>query len=128
MIYYRSIDVEDEIRKALKQQDITAYCQPLPARYKLPHIEIYNAGGSENQTIDRYLVGLNARSELAEDAINFINDAIGRLIAVTREQTTKLRFVRVNAKPTRVPDSVRPDLTMYRATIEVTLHQEKVEV
>lgn len=128
MIYYKSIDVEDEIRKALKQQGITAYCQPLPAKYTLPHIEIYNAGGSEDQTIDRFLVALNARGDLAGDVIDFINDAIGRLIGVAKQQTTALRWVAVNAKPVAVPDSVRPDLTMYRATIEVVLHQEKLEV
>ena len=128
MIYYKSVDAEDEIRKALASQNITAYCQPLPAHYSLPHIEIHYAGGTEDQTIDRVLVALDARAELAGEALDYINDAIGRLKSIAREQTTALRYVTVNAKPVAVPDPVRPDLTMHRATIEAVLHQQKMEV
>ena len=127
MIINKSIDVEDEIRVALKDY-MTVYCRPLPAEYSLPHILITQVGGMESQTIDTFGVVLDARAETEADALDYLNTAIGVLKAVAKEQTTALRHVSVNSSGSWGEDPVRPDLAMCSARLECTAHQTKMEV
>ena len=127
MIINKSIDVEDEIRVALKDY-MTVYCRPLPAEYSLPHILITQVGGMESQTIDTFGVVLDARAETEADALDYLNTAIGILKTVAKEQTTDLRHVTVNSSGSWGADPVRPDLAMCSARLDVVAHQQKTEV
>lgn len=127
MIINKSIDVEDEIRIALKDY-MTVYCRPLPAEYSLPHILITQVGGTDAQTIDTFGVVLDSRAETEADALDYLNTAIGILKTVAKEQTTDLRHVTVNSSGSWGADPVRPDLAMCSARLDVVAHQQKTEV
>lgn len=127
MIIRQSIDVEDEIRKALDDY-LTVYCRPLPADYQLPHILITQVGGTTEQTIDTFEVVLDARAKTEAAAIEYLNKAKGILEKVTREQATMLRYMTVNSSGSWGQDPVRPDLAMCSARIEVVAHQKLMEV
>lgn len=124
----RSVDIEDEIRKALKNY-MTAYCRPLPANYSLPCILITQIGGSgvEGQ-VDTFNVTLDARAKEAADANETLRNALGILRKVTKEQTTPLRHIVVNSSGNWGSDPVRPDLAMYSAQISVVVHQETITI
>ena len=124
----RSVDIEDEIRKALKNY-MTAYCRPLPANYSLPCILITQIGGSDVEgQVDTFNVTLDARAKEAADANETLRNALGILRKVTREQTTPLRHIVVNSSGNWGSDPVRPDLAMYSAQISVVVHQETITI
>ena len=123
----KSIDVEDEIRKALESR-MTVYCRPLPAEYDLPHILITQVGGRDLNKIDTFEVVLDARAEREAEAVDYLNTAVAVLKAVAKEQTTALRHVTVNSSGSWGADPVRPDLAMCSARISVTAHQTTTEV
>lgn len=127
MIINKSIDVEDEIRKALSPY-LTVYCRPLPAQFSLPSILVTQVGGTDSQTIDTFGVVLDARAETEADAIDCLNTAVAILKSVAREQTTALRYVTVNSSGSWGADPVRPDLAMCSARLDVVAHQIKTEV
>ena len=127
MIINKSIDIEDEIRKALDPY-LTVYCRPLPAEYGLPHILITLVGGTDSQTIDTFEVVLDARAHSEAAALDLLNSAVGIIKQVAREQTTALRHVTVNSSGSWGADPVRPDLCMCSARIAVVAHQNKTEV
>lgn len=124
----RSVDIEDEIRKALKNY-MTAYCRPLPANYSLPCILITQIGGSDVEgQVDTFNVTLDARAKEAADANETLRNALGILRKVTKEQTTQLRHIVVNSSGNWGSDPVRPDLAMYSAQISVVVHQETITI
>ena len=127
MIINVSIDIEDEIRQTLDLYQ-TAYVPPLPAEYDLPNILITQVGGTTSQTIDTFAVVLDARARTEADALAYLNQAIGILKQVAREQTSALRHVTVNTSGSWGSDPVRPDLAMCSARLDVVAHQQTMEV
>lgn len=127
MIIRKSIDIEDEIRRALEPY-LTAYVRPLPVEYGLPHILITQVGGTDSQTIDRFGVVLDARAKTEAEAMDYLNTAKGILRQVAAEQTSAIRYVTVNSSGSWGMDPVRPDLAMCSARLEVIAHQTTTEV
>lgn len=123
----KSIDIEDEIRKALDSR-LTVYCRPLPASYDLPHILVTQVGGRDENKIDTFEVVLDARAEREAEAVDYLNTAVAILKAVAKEQTTALRHVTVNSSGSWGVDPVRPDLAMCSARISARAHQFETEV
>lgn len=127
MIINKSIDIEEEVRKALISY-LTAYCRPLPAEYALPNILITQVGGGTSQTIDAFSVVLDSRAETEAAALDYLNTATAILTAVAKQQTTAIRHVVVNSSGSWGVDPVRPDLAMCSARVEVAAHQKTMEV
>lgn len=127
MIIKKSIDIEDEVRQALKDY-LTVYCRPLPAEYLLPHILITQVGGTVRQTIDTFEVVLDSRAETEAMAVEYLNTAKGVLEQVAKEQTTAIRHIRVNSSGSWGIDPVRPDLAMCSARLEIVAHQGTSEI
>lgn len=124
----RSVDIEDEIRKALKDY-MTAYCRPLPANYSLPCILITQIGGSDAESqVDTFNVTIDARAKESADANELLRNALGIIRKVTAEQTTPLRHIVVNSSGNWGSDPVRPDLAMYTANISVVAHLETITI
>lgn len=120
----RSVDIEDEVRIALKDH-LTAYCRPLPKDFSLPCILITQVGGTDQDgQIDTFEVTLDARADNAEDANETLRNAIGVLRKAAGDQTTAIRFVEVNSSGSWGSDPARPDLAMYSARIRVVAHLE----
>lgn len=120
----RSVDIEDEVRKALKNY-MTAYCRPLPKNFKTPCILVTQVGGTdESGQIDTFDVTLDARAENAADANETLRNAIGLLRKAAGDQTTEIRYVEVNTSGGWGSDPVRPDLSMYTARVRVVAHLE----
>jgi hypothetical protein len=124
----RSIDIEDEIRIALKDH-LTAYCRPLPANFSLPCILVTQVGGTDNNgQIDSFDVTLDARAKSAADANETLRNAIGVLREAARNQTSAIRFVEVNSSGAWGSDPARPELSMYSARIRVVAHLERTTI
>ena len=124
----RSVDIEDEIRKALKDY-MTAYCRPLPANFSTPSVLITQIGGSDAEgQVDTFNVTIDARAKEAADANELLRNALGILRKVTAEQTTPLRHIVVNSSGNWGSDPVRPDLAMYTANISVVAHLETITI
>lgn len=124
----RSIDIEDEIRIALKDH-LTAYCRPLPANFSLPCILVTQVGGTDNNgQIDSFDVTLDARAKNAADANETLRNAIGILREAARNQTSAIRFVEVNSSGAWGSDPARPELSMYSARIRVVAHLERATI
>ena len=120
----RSVDIEDEVRIALKDH-ITAYCRPLPANFTTPCILITQVGGSvQDGQIDASDVTLDARATNAAAANETLRNALGILRKAAGDQTTAIRHVEVNSSGSWGNDPVRPDLSMYSARIRVWAHLE----
>ena len=123
----RSIDIEDEIRKALADY-MTVYCRPLPEDFAFPCILVQQVGGTDASTIDSFEVVLDARAEYEGEALELLRNAIGILKAVGAAQTTALRYVSVNSSGSWGIDPVRPGLAMCSARLQVIAHEEQAEV
>lgn len=123
--FRRSVDIEDEVRKALKDY-LTAYCKPLPANFQTPCITITQVGGTnaENQ-IDTFDITLDARDPDAGEANETLRNAVGILKQVAKEQTTPLRHVEVETSGAWGNDPARPELSMYSARLRVVVHTEQ---
>ena len=113
----RSIDIEDAVRQVLAEY-YTAYCDPLPATYSLPFIRVTSAGGSDANTIDTFMVEIEAYAETDAEACEVCRNAVG----IIREW--KYAYTDENTKPSRFQDPLRPDLCRYRTSLLVTTHQE----
>lgn len=124
-----SIDIEEEIRKALSGY-VSVYCRPLPEEYSLPHIEVQMVGGGAEAAIDTFEVVLDARAAKEDAALAYetLQAAIGILRQTAKEQTTPLRYVSVNTSGSWGSDPVRPDLELCRARLQVVAHQKEMEV
>ena len=123
----RSIDIEDEVRKALTGH-VTAYCRPLPKAPTFPCILVSKVGGNDSDKIDTFEVVLDSRAADEASADLLLRTAIGVLKKVAAEQTTALRYVTVNNSGSWGVDPVRPDLAMCSARLSITAHLKKVEV
>lgn len=117
-----SIDIEDEVRKALSAMD-NVFARPLPASYSVPCLLIQQVGGTELNTIDTFDVTIDSRAELPEEASEYLRTAIATLKKVAQEQTTNIRYVEVNSLGSWGRDPVRPDLEMMSARVRITVHQ-----
>ena len=127
MIIHKSVDIEDETRKALSGH-MTAYCRPLPAEYELPNILITQVGGTDSNKIDTFSVVLDSRAKTEAEAIDYLNTAVAVLTAEAKEQSTAIRYVTVNSSGSWGQDPARPDLAMCSARVEVVAHKKKSEV
>ena len=124
----RSVDIEDEVRIALKDK-ITAYCRPLPANFTTPCILITQVGGTDQSgQIDEFDLTLDARATNAADANETLRNAIGVLRKAAGDQTTAIRHVEVNSSGNWGTDPVRPDLAMYSARVRVWAHLEDTTI
>lgn len=128
MMILRSVDIEDEVRKALSPY-ITTYCRPLPKDYGLPNILVTQVGGSENtRHLDLFDVVLDARADNDADASETLRNAVGILRTVAEEQKTALSFVEVNTSGGWGSDPVRPDVSLYSARVRITAHREEINL
>lgn len=120
----RSIDIEDEIRIALKDY-MTVYCRPLPANFSIPCILVTQVGGTDQDgQVDTFDATLDARATNAADANETLRNAVAILRKVAGDQTTAIRHVEVNSSGSWGNDPVRPDLAMYSARVRVWAHLE----
>ena len=121
------IDIENEIQNALSPY-MTAYCRPLPKTLALPSVEIRKIGGTEENTIDTFMVMLYVRAEIEAEADLLARKVTGLLMKIANEQTTALRYVTINSLGGWSVDPVRPDLAMSTVTLMVRAHQTVMEV
>ena len=126
MIIERSIDIANVVRVALSDY-MTAYCV-IPAMCTTPFVRITAAGGSERNHIDTFTVGLEGYGKRDEEACELTRNAVGILQKIASEQSTAIRLVKENTKPTSYPDPARPDLVRYRTTLLITAHKETIEL
>lgn len=121
----RPIDVEDEIRRALKDY-ITVYVRPLPENFSTPSILVTATGGQTSNEIDSFQVTLDARAKTDEDAYNLIRTAQGLLEAQADNQFGALRHVITNSLASWGTDPARPDLKLCTLTVLVIAHREMI--
>ena len=122
-----SIDIEDEVRKALSPF-FQIYCRPLPENLKTPSITVTQVGGSDTHKIDTFEVTLDSRAKVEGEAIELLRKAIGTLRKVAEEQTTAIRYVSVNSSGSWGSDPTRPDLAMCSARLQIVAHLEKATI
>lgn len=127
MIIYRSVDIEDEIRKALKDY-FTVYVRPLPENFTTPSVLIELMGGTSANTIDTFTVRFSARAKEDAEAIDLIRTLLGVLKHQTTEQFGELRFSNEQNLTSWGNDPIRPDLKLCTATIQVIAHKESFEI
>lgn len=127
MIIYRPVDIEEEIRLALKNY-FTTYVRPLPNDFKTPSLLITATGGSTKNRVDTFTVVIDARAKEDADADELLRNAIGVLEEQARVQVGALRNVKVNSMGSWGADPVRPELKMRSATLRVTAHRESAEI
>ena len=127
MIILRSIDIEEEVRLALKDY-LTVYVRPLPDKFTVPCILVTATGGQTSNQIDTYQVVLDARAKEAEDASELLRTAQGLLERQANEQFGALRHVTYSNLLSWGTDPVRPDLKLCRVTVMVTVHKELFEI
>ena len=119
----KPIDVEDEIRLALKDY-FTTYVRPLPATYSLPCVLVSVTGGTTSKTIDTFSVSIDARAETDAEAYDVLSKVLGVLEERSNEQYGALRHVVINSLARWGNDPVRPDLKLCTATVLVTCHRD----
>lgn len=127
MIILRPTDIEDEIRKALKDY-MTVYCRPLPANFSTPSILVTATGGASTNEIDSFNVTLDARAETDEESYALIRTAQGILEEQGKTQFGALRNVSINSLARWGSDPIRPDLKLSTLTVVVTAHREEIAI
>ena len=129
----RSIDIEDEIRKALAEY-VTIYCKPLPKDFRTPCILVTCVGATSRYNwanranLDGYDVTLDARAKDDATAVDTLRTALGILEAVTEQQTQAFSRVMVNTFSSSINDPVRPDLKLCTARLRVIAHRETTTI
>ena len=123
----RPCDIENEIRLALSDV-FTVYCRPLPTNFSTPSLLITATGGTTSNTIDTFIVSIDARAETDAEAYELLSNAIGVLEVKAAAQVGALRNVIINSLAKWGADSVRPDLKLCTATVIVTAHRELYEI
>lgn len=123
MIILRPVDIEDQIRLALKDY-LTIYVRPLPDNFTTPCILVTATGGSSENTIDTFTVVLDARAKTDAEAFSLIRTAQGLLEAQAENQFGALRNVSTNSLARWGNDPARPDLKLCTLTVLVTAHRE----
>lgn len=127
MNIYRSIDIEDEIRKALTDY-LTVYVRPLPDGFTLPCILVTQTGGTSDNLIDSFNVTLDSRAETDEQAFELIRTAQGLLESQTESQFGELRSFTTNTLARWGTDPVRPDIKLCTLTCTVRAHKQIVDL
>lgn len=127
MNIYKSVDIEDEIRKAIAEY-VTAYVRPLPANFTVPSVLIECMGGTTKGTIDTFLVRISSRAEDNATALELLNVVLGILEQQTKEQVGELRFSTEQNLMNWGNDPVRPDLCLCQATVTVLAHKQYVNI
>ena len=127
MIILRPVDIEDQIRLALKDY-LTVYVRPLPDNFTTPCILVTATGGSSENTIDTFTVVLDARAKTDAEAFSLIRTAQGLLEAQAENQFGALRNVSTNSLARWGNDPARPDLKLCTATVLVTAHRIPFEI
>lgn len=128
-----SIDIEDEIRKALAEY-VTIYCKPLPKNFKTPSLLVTCVGATSEYnwaneaTIDGFDVTLDCRAKDDATAVETLRKALGILETVTGQQSQAFSHVRVNTFSSTINDPVRPDLKMCTARLRVTAHRQNLTI
>lgn len=122
-----SIDIEDEVRKALSPF-FQIYCRPLPENLKTPSITVTQVGGSDTHKIDTFEVTLDSRAKIEGEALELLRKAIGTLRKVAEEQTTAIRYVSVNSSGSWGNDPTRPDLAMCSARLQIVAHLDTATI
>lgn len=123
----RPCDIEDEIRLALKDY-LTCYVRPLPDNFTTPSLLIRATGGQSENTIDIFMVVIDARAKTDAEASDLIRTALGVLELQTAKQTGALRNISVNSMASWGSDPVRPDLKLCTLTVMVTAHRESLTI
>ena len=123
----RPCDIEDEIRKALKDY-LTVYVRPLPENFTTPSLLVTATGGNTSQTIDTFMVVLDARAETDMEADELLRNALGILEAQAANQFGALRNVTINSLANWGSDPVRPDLKLRTMSVLVTAHRESLTI
>ena len=123
----RPVDIENEIRKALDDYTI-AYVRPLPDNFVTPCTLIVCAGGSSENTVDKFIVTLQTRAETDAEALELMNTTIGILESQAQSQVGALRFVQLNSLASWGSDPVRTDLKLCTATVIVTAHRDNITI
>lgn len=123
----KSIDIEDEIRIALKDY-VTAYVRPLPENFTVPSVLVEQMGGSGANTIDGFVVRLSARAKTDAEANDLIRTALAVLEARSKAQFGKLRYSTENSLASWGSDPVRPDLKLCTVTVQAYAHKEPLTI
>lgn len=123
----RSIDVEEEIRLALKDY-IKTYVRPLPANFEVPSILVTAVGGTTENTVDYFDVTLDSRATEDATALENLRNAAALVVKIAHSQQTRLRFAEITNLGSWGKDPVRPELAMCTARLRVLAHIETVEV
>ena len=123
----RSIDVEEEIRLALKDY-IKTYARPLPANFEVPSILVTAVGGTTENTVDYFDITLDSRASEDATALENLRNAAAIVVQIAHSQQTKLRFAEITNLGSWGKDPVRPELAMCTARLRVLAHIETVEV
>ena len=129
----RSIDIEDEIRKALDPH-VTVYCKPLPKDFDMPSILVTCVGATSRYNwanranVDGFDVTLDARAKDDATAVDYLRTALGILEAVTETQTQAFSRVVVNTFSSSINDPVRPDLKVCTARLRVIARRETISI
>lgn len=127
MIIYRSIDIEDEIRKAIGDY-VTAYVRPLPDNFDVPSVLVELMGGTSENTIDSFTVRISARATTDAEALETLRNALGILKHQSKEQIGGIRYTAENNLMSWGNDPIRPDLKLCSATVTAIAHKESVEI
>lgn len=122
MIIKRTVDIEDEVRLALKDY-YTIYCRPLPENFILPSLLVTVSGGVDDDSIDAQDVVLDARAYEDAEAINLLLDAVATLKAVANTQGTHIRYVEVNTIASWGQDPVRQNISLCSARLRIYTHK-----
>ena len=127
MVINKSIDIEDEIRKAIGDV-VQTYVRPLPENFVTPSILIELIGGTSENLIDTFTIRLSSRAEEDSDALDLLRTALGVLEYKAKNQFGFLRFSTEQNLMNWGTDPVRPDLCLCQATVQVVAHKEQVEI
>ena len=127
MIIRRSIDIEDEVRKALSDY-MTAYCRPLPEDFVVPCVLIQQVGGADESTIDTFEVVIDARAEDEAEALETLRNAEAIIKETAALQTTALRYAETNSSGSWGVDPLRQDLAMCSARLRIVAHRETAKL
>ena len=122
------IDIEDEVRRALKPYFPYVVAGDLPSNFSTPILRVRQTGGGTENTIDKFNVTIDARGTTDIEAYGLIRKAQGVLEAQCKEQFGELRYVEWNTLAQWGSDPVRPDLKLCTLTATITAHRESLTI
>ena len=122
------IDIEDEVRLALKPYIPNVVAGDLPSNFSTPILRVRQTGGGTENTIDKFNVTIDSRDVTDIGAYDLIRKAQGVLEAQCKEQFGELRYVEWNTLAQWGSDPVRPDLKLCTLTATITAHRESLTI